>query len=63
MTLDVTEGDVHVQLVGWGKLNVGGAVTGGPATHLSANGRHVVVLKGGIGVRSGDALKAGDDRR
>jgi Antirepressor regulating drug resistance, predicted signal transduction N-terminal membrane component len=54
MALDVTDGDVHLKLEGSGKLRVGGPVTGGGATHLSANGHHIVVLKGGIGVRSGD---------
>jgi hypothetical protein len=63
MTLDVTDGDIHLELVGSGKLRVGGAVTGAPANHLSAIGRHIVVLKGGIGVRSGDAPEAQHERR
>jgi hypothetical protein len=63
MALDVTDGEVHLKLDGSGKLRVGGPVTGGPATHLAANGRHIVVLKGGIGVRSGDAPASDDERR
>lgn len=53
MTLDVTDGDVHVELVGDGRLSIGGDVSGGPATHLSATGHHVVVLKGGLGIDPG----------
>ncbi|MEO7646824.1 MAG: M56 family metallopeptidase, partial [Gemmatimonadaceae bacterium] len=47
MTLDVTDGDVHVLLVSPGQITIRGTVTGGPATHLSATGRHIVVRKGG----------------
>jgi hypothetical protein len=50
MTLDVTEGDVHVLLVSPGQITIRGTVTGGPATHLSATGRHIVVRKGGTGI-------------
>lgn len=50
MTLDVTDGEVHVMLVGPGQLEIGGTVTGGPATRLSAMGRHIVVRKGGTGI-------------
>lgn len=63
MTLDVTDGDVHLKLDGSGTLRVGGPVTGGSAIRLSANGRHIVVLKGGIGVRSGDAPEVDDERQ
>ncbi|MCR4339848.1 MAG: M56 family metallopeptidase [Gemmatimonadaceae bacterium] len=50
MTLDVTDGDVHVLLVSPGQIMIRGTVTGGPATHLSATGRHIVVRKGGTGI-------------
>jgi beta-lactamase regulating signal transducer with metallopeptidase domain len=52
ITADVTDGELHLELTGRGKLEVGGDVTGGPATHVTAAGRHVVLLKGGIGIRS-----------
>ena len=65
-TVDVTDSDVHIELVGGqlpggGVLTVGGAVTGGPATHVSATGRHLVLLHGGVGIRvldGGDAKPA-----
>lgn len=50
MTLDVTDGDVHVLLVSPGQIMIRGTVTGGPATHFSAMGRHIVVRKGGTGI-------------
>lgn len=50
MTLDVTDGDVHVMLMSPGQLTIRGTVTGGPATNLSATGRHIVVRKGGTGI-------------
>ena len=57
MTLDVTDGDVHLELVGPGRLSIGGDVSGGPAAHVSATGRHVVVLKGGVGIDPGFAAQ------
>lgn len=51
LTADVTDADVHLELTGPGSISVGGDVTGGPATHLTATGHHIVLLKGGIGVR------------
>lgn len=53
ITADVTEGEVHLELAGEGKIQVRGDVTGGPATHVTATGRHIVLLKGGVGIRSG----------
>ncbi len=52
ITADVTDADVHIQLVGPGEISVGGAVTGGPATHLSGRGSHIVLMKGGVGIHS-----------
>ena len=49
ITADVSESDVHIRLLSAGRLRVGGDVTGGRAIHLTATGRHVVLLKGGIG--------------
>jgi hypothetical protein len=49
---DVTEGEVHLEFTGEGRIQVGGDVTGGPATHVTATGRHIVLLKGGVGIRS-----------
>lgn len=50
MTFDVTDGNVHVLLVSPGQITIRGTVTGGPATSLSATGRHIVVRKGGTGI-------------
>jgi hypothetical protein len=49
---DVTNGDVHVELRGTGEIELGGDVTGGPAVTVSARGRHLVLLKGGTGIRT-----------
>jgi hypothetical protein len=46
---DVSNADVHIRLLSEGRLRLGGNVTGGRAIHLTATGRHVVLLKGGIG--------------
>jgi hypothetical protein len=50
MTADVTDGDVHLQLVGRGEIEVAGDVTGGPASRVSARGSHIALLQGGAGV-------------
>jgi hypothetical protein len=52
ITADVTHADVHIELLGPGRLRVGGAVSGGPATYVSASGRHIVLMKGGVGISS-----------
>jgi len=52
MTMDVTDGDVHLRLVGPGRMSVGADVTGGLATHFSATAQEIIVLKGGTGVRT-----------
>jgi hypothetical protein len=49
ITADVSESDVHIRLLSSGRLKVGGPVTGGRAIHLTATGRHIVLLKGGMG--------------
>jgi hypothetical protein len=46
---DVSEADVHIRLLSPGRLRVGGDITGGRAIHLTATGRHIVLLKGGVG--------------
>lgn len=51
ITADVTDGDLHIELRTPGEISVGGTVTGGPALKLSARGRHIVLLKGGYGIR------------
>lgn len=51
ITVDVTESDVHLQLGGPGRMTVRGDVSNGPAAHVSATGRHIVLLKGGVGIR------------
>lgn len=52
ITADVTDGEVHIELRGPGAIKVGGKVTGGRATRVSATGRHIVLLKGGVGIYS-----------
>lgn len=49
ITADVSQSDVHIRLLSSGRLKVGGPVTGGRAIHLTASGRHIVLLKGGVG--------------
>ncbi len=49
ITADVSESDVHIRLLSTGRLKVGGPVSGGRAIHLTASGRHIVLLKGGTG--------------
>ena len=49
ITADVSQSDVHIRLLSSGRLKVGGPVTGGRAIHLTASGRHIVLLKGGLG--------------
>lgn len=51
ITADVTDGDLHIELRTPGQIAVGGKVTGGPALELSAKGQHIVLLKGGSGIR------------
>jgi hypothetical protein len=51
-TADVTNGDVHVELRGEGELELAGTVSGGPAVNVSATGHHLVLSKGGTGIRT-----------
>ena len=48
ITADVSQSDVHIRLLS-GVPEVGGPVSGGRAIHLTASGRHIVLLKGGLG--------------
>ena len=49
LTADVTQGDVHIRLMSPGRMRLGGEVSGGRAIRFTAVGRHVVILKGGVG--------------
>jgi len=49
ITADVTDGDVHIRLLTPGRMRLGAEVSGGRAIRFTATGRHVVVLKGGVG--------------
>ena len=49
ITADVSQGDVHVQLLSPGRMRLGGEVSGGRAIRFTAVGRHIVILKGGVG--------------
>ncbi len=50
MTVDVTDSDVHLRLIGGGRIRVAGDVTGAPATHVGATGREIVLFRGGTGI-------------
>ena len=49
LTADVSEGDVHIRLITPGRMRLGAEVSGGRAIRFTATGRHIVVLKGGVG--------------
>ena len=49
ITADVTQGDVHIRLLSPGRMRLAGEVSGGRAIRFTATGRHVVILKGGVG--------------
>ena len=49
ITADVSEGDVHIRLMTPGRMRLGAEVSGGRAIRFTATGRHIVVLKGGVG--------------
>ena len=49
ITADVTDADVHIRLLSPGRLRLSADVSGGRALRFTATGRHVVVLKGGLG--------------
>jgi hypothetical protein len=49
LALDVSQADVHVRLLSPGRMRVAGDVLGGRAIRFTATGRHIVVLKGGLG--------------
>jgi len=49
ITADVSQSDVHIRLMSTGRLKIGGPVQGGRAIHITATGRHIVLLKGGMG--------------
>ena len=51
-TADVTNGDVHVELRGRGEIELAGDIVGGPAKQVTASGRHLVLMKGGVGIRT-----------
>ena len=52
ITADVSEGDVHIRLVTPGRMRLGADVSGGRVIGFTATGRHVVVLKGGVGAET-----------
>jgi len=49
ITADVTDGEVHIRLLSPGRMRLSADVSGGRALRFTATGRHVVVLKGGVG--------------
>ncbi|MFA6165119.1 MAG: M56 family metallopeptidase [Gemmatimonadaceae bacterium] len=53
-TADVTDGEVHIRLVGSknGTIELTATVTGGPATSLSGRDSYLVLMKGGTGIKT-----------
>lgn len=49
ITADVSEADVHIRLLTPGRMRLAAEVSGGRAIRFTATGRHIVVLKGGVG--------------
>ena len=49
ITADVSDADVHIRLLTPGRMRLSAEVSGGRALRFTATGRHVVVLKGGVG--------------
>ena len=49
LAIDVSQADVHVRLLSPGRMRLAGDVVGGRAIRFTATGRHIVVLKGGLG--------------
>ncbi len=49
ITADVSQADVHIRLITPGRMRLAGEVSGGRAIRFTATGRHVVILKGGVG--------------
>jgi hypothetical protein len=52
ITADVGEADVHIRLLTPGRMRLSAEVSGGRALRFTATGRHVVVLKGGVGANT-----------
>lgn len=52
LTADVTDGEVHLHLIGPGTIRVEGTVTNGPALRVGATGRHLVLPRGGVGIEN-----------
>ena len=49
ITADVSGADLHIRLLTPGRMRLSAEVSGGRALRFTATGRHVVVLKGGVG--------------
>jgi hypothetical protein len=49
ITADVSDADLHIRLLTPGRMRLSAEVSGGRALRFTATGRHVVVLKGGVG--------------
>lgn len=54
---DITSGEVHIVRSGWRPIDVSVEFTESPAIKATASGRHVVLLRGGTGVRTLSPLK------
>jgi beta-lactamase regulating signal transducer with metallopeptidase domain len=62
MAVDVTDSDVHLRLVGSGRMKIGARVSNGAATNFSATGSDLVILKGGVGVSFGPRAARSPER-
>ncbi|MHB1095928.1 MAG: M56 family metallopeptidase [Gemmatimonadaceae bacterium] len=53
-TADVTDGEVHIKLVGSenGTIELTATVTGGPAKSFSGRDSYLVLMKGGVGIKT-----------
>ncbi|MDP1862177.1 MAG: hypothetical protein Q8K82_26230, partial [Gemmatimonadaceae bacterium] len=53
-TADVTDGEVHIRLVGSGAgtIELTATVTGGPAKSLTGRDSYLVLMKGGVGIKT-----------
>jgi len=54
LVADLTNGEVHVVAEDGGSLAVSAQFSDAPATHAAAAGRHIILERGGAGIRAID---------
>ncbi len=57
ITPHLASGEIHVELSGGGRIELGARVAGGSSESLTAVGDHLVLLRGGAGVDVGQSTK------